>query len=191
MNSPEGNTNIEVTPSSLPSVRANHALLLEVVECLIRNALDAMPSGGLLSIQGGTTMLHDHPELWLQFCDTGHGIPQEVLKDLFTPFFTTKKDGHSLGIGLWLARLYLQTLGGDIEATSVAGQGSTFTLRLPVMQDTARKIDQATSLATPQTDQFQGAHPGESEQANVLIVEDDPSWQGLLSAMLLGHNVQT
>lgn len=128
----------------LPSVKASGPLLVEVFEGLIRNALEAMPKAGTLSIRGGTTL--DRYEVWLQFSDTGHGMQQQTLQNLFTPFFTTKRDSSGIGVGLWLSRLYLQTLGGDIEVTSKLYWGSTFTIRLPAVQDVIPRADSTIIL---------------------------------------------
>ena len=184
-------TRLDVARLCLPSVRANQALLLEVIECLLRNALDAMSADGRLSVEGGTTLVHDHRELWIHFKDTGVGMAPEVLKALFTPFFTTKKNAPNLGIGLWLARLYLQTLGGDLEAASVVGQGSTFTLRLPTIGGMRPRSKNAAAVVAPKTGRDREGQKSAPKQFHVLVVEDEPDWQALLPAMLLHYNIQT
>jgi signal transduction histidine kinase len=69
----------------------------------------------------------------LQFIDTGCGMTQEVLENIFEPFFTRSRTGKGTGLGLSISHRIITQHGGEIEATSAGpGQGSTFRLRLPV-----------------------------------------------------------
>ncbi|MCB2186700.1 MAG: PAS domain S-box protein [Deltaproteobacteria bacterium] len=100
--------------------------LLEVFLNLIKNALEAMPLGGRLTIQGG----REEGRVWLAFQDTGVGMGPEVKERLFQPFFTTKTP-HGKGLGLASSRSIIRAHQGSIAVESRPGHGSTFTLRLP------------------------------------------------------------
>src|SRR5947209_15879800 len=69
----------------------------------------------------------------LQFCDTGCGMTQEVLENIFEPFFTRSRTGKGTGLGLSISHRIITQHGGEIEAASAGtGRGSTFTVRLPL-----------------------------------------------------------
>ena len=92
---------------------------------LVQNALDAMPDGGTLTVRGAGTATH----VQLQVCDTGSGIPEEQLGQIFEPLHTTKPEGT--GLGLYITREIVAAHGGQVMVESVVGQGTTFTLTLP------------------------------------------------------------
>jgi PAS domain S-box-containing protein len=98
---------------------------------LVLNALDAMPKGGRLRVSTGC---FDDPA-WVQvtFADTGQGIVPDALPHLFDPFYTTKSEG--LGLGLYITRNIIEEHGGRVEVESLLGEGTTFTVWLPVQQD--------------------------------------------------------
>ena len=90
------------------------------------------PDGGVVTLgavqaPGGAGVL-----LWV--ADTGEGIPKDRLEKIFDPGYTTKGVGVGTGLGLSLARAVARVHGGDIEVVSRKGQGSTFTVTLPVME---------------------------------------------------------
>ena len=164
----------------LPAVKANPSLLTEVVEGVVQNALDAMPDGGELFISGDTT----NDVIQLHIRDTGYGISPKHLPHLFsTPFFTTKDhDGSRLGFSLWLSRLYLQSVGGDIQVTDTSSSGTTFTLSLPVALETVPGHRPA-SVGKEHKQIAYKDRPAVLRHgtAKVLIVEDESNWQGRLS----------
>ena len=96
---------------------------------LVTNARDAMPCGGELTITTRTT--DEFAEVI--FTDTGTGIDQETMAKIFEPLFTTKSDGT--GLGLAVCQQILSNHGGSVDVISVPGQGSTFTVRLPLHPD--------------------------------------------------------
>jgi signal transduction histidine kinase len=100
--------------------------LHQVIKNLIVNAADAMGRDGMLDISGTLSPANFE----LSFKDTGPGIPEEDIKSIFNPFFTTK--AHGTGLGLANARKFMQEMGGDIMISSDPGTGAEFTLNLPV-----------------------------------------------------------
>jgi PAS domain S-box-containing protein len=95
---------------------------------LVLNAIDAMPDGGRLGIW---TACGDIPSgVEIHITDTGIGIPSTRLADLFEPFHTTKNTG--VGLGLYVSHNIVEEHGGRIEVESVEGEGTAFTVRLPV-----------------------------------------------------------
>jgi two-component system sporulation sensor kinase A len=93
---------------------------------IIRNAIEAMPKGGKITIE------HNVKNGYIEFflTDTGSGIPDEVLDQIFQPFFSTKP--QSLGLGLSFCKLAVESNGGSISINSEVGVGTTVILRLPV-----------------------------------------------------------
>jgi signal transduction histidine kinase len=106
------------------------AQLAQVFVNLVTNACHAMPDGGELEL---STEL-DEAEAYVRVSvrDSGHGIAAENLPHVFTPFFTTKKEGQGSGLGLAIVRSIVETHGGTIHVESTAGGGTRFELRLPV-----------------------------------------------------------
>ncbi len=103
--------------------------ILEVLVNLIKNAVEAMPEGGSIEIE----TLKETDWLVLRVRDTGLGIPTERLGNLFNPFFTSHL-ALGRGLGLATALKIVQDHRGDINAESVVGVGSTFTVRLPIVK---------------------------------------------------------
>jgi polyphosphate glucokinase len=89
------------------------------------NALDAMPAGGTLTLEGQGTA----PQVSLKVRDTGRGIPAAQRAHIFEPLYTTKPGGT--GLGLYLVQEIVTAHGGHVTVQSVEGQGTTFTLTLP------------------------------------------------------------
>jgi two-component system sensor histidine kinase HydH len=96
---------------------------------LMENALDAMPDGGQLTLSGQRTGSH----LVLAVHDTGMGIAATELPRLFTPLYTTKPEGT--GLGLYVVQEIVKAHGGTVDATSRPEEGTTFTIRLPLLAD--------------------------------------------------------
>jgi two-component system sensor kinase FixL len=98
---------------------------------LMRNALEAMPQGGALTLRGQRTSTHVH----LAIRDTGIGIPADEVPLIFEPLHTTKPEGT--GLGLYLVREIMAAHDGHIEVQSTLGQGTTFNLTLPAGERSA------------------------------------------------------
>jgi signal transduction histidine kinase len=111
---------------NLPDVQADSGQIQRVFTNLAGNALDAMPDGGELAIEMRVT----EGFVEVSFSDTGIGIEEEHLQKIFEPLFTAKAQGT--GLGLSICQQIVSKHGGTIDVTSKEGEGSTFTVRLPV-----------------------------------------------------------
>ena len=102
--------------------------LHQVFMNLIKNAYDAMPDGGALDI---TTLLHDDT-VEVSFADHGSGISADVMENMFEPFVTTKEIGKGVGLGLSICKRIIERYQGKIRVETTPGEGSTFTVELPL-----------------------------------------------------------
>jgi signal transduction histidine kinase len=127
----EGVSVTEKVPAELPPVCMDRSHFMQICVNLLINARDAMPGGGELTIAA----THSGSELVLTLADSGAGIPTELLPRIFEPFFSTKDPGKGRGLGLAVCQRLVTAAGGRIEVQSVAGQGSRFSLYLPVVQE--------------------------------------------------------
>ncbi len=125
----------------LPLIWAKPDHLKQVFLNLVLNAIDAMSAPAAGEARGGTlcvrmaldTLPRDgppRPAVRIEFSDTGEGIPPEIMSHLFEPFITTKPDGT--GLGLSISYGIIEAHNGQITATSQVGEGTTFTILLPV-----------------------------------------------------------
>lgn len=122
----EGRIRVSLTlDPGLPAVPADSDRLFEMVLNLLRNAMQAMPGGGSLTVM--TFPAAEAVEI--QFADTGQGIPEEIRQRIFSPFFTTKPSGS--GLGLTIVDQIVREHGGTIGLHSTVGAGTTFTVKLP------------------------------------------------------------
>ena len=132
---------------ALPTVSASEGRLSQVFLNLIINAAQAMRSGGperhvlrvLTAVEG--------ERVRIDISDTGHGIPPEVLPRIFEPFFTTKPAGAGTGLGLSISQSIIQKMGGEMGVRSEPGQGTTFSLLLPVSGRETGDEDSSLPLA--------------------------------------------
>jgi len=126
--------NIEVIKhyNEVPKAILNIDSLKQVFLNIIINAIHAMSHGGELTIY--TESLDDK---WIQirFVDTGVGISKENLNNIFTPFFTTKESGKGTGLGMYVSHSIIKREGGDIWVNSIEGEGTTFTVQLPMKEN--------------------------------------------------------
>jgi signal transduction histidine kinase len=110
----------------LPPVQADADQLWEALLNLIRNAVDAMPAGGNLTVSAKRS----GAEALVSISDNGRGMSEEEARNLFVPFFTTKGDGT--GLGLAYAQQVISEHGGRIDCSTARGKGSTFSIQLPL-----------------------------------------------------------
>lgn len=128
------NINVQLNaPNKLLKVRSVANELTNALWTLIENGIDAMPKGGILSIEAYLRENHGHHKwIEIQIKDSGKGIPEENLDKIFLPFFSTKHDPH-VGYGLWRAKNIIERIKGEIGFISEEGKGTTFIIKLPVL----------------------------------------------------------
>lgn len=125
--------NIRITKRldpSLPWVIGNAGQLKQVFLNIIINAAEAMHGSGELTLT--TFPSPDHTSIFMEFTDTGEGIPEENLSRIFEPFFTTRDVGKGTGLGLATSYGIVESHGGKIGVKSKVQEGTTFTIELPV-----------------------------------------------------------
>jgi two-component system, cell cycle sensor histidine kinase and response regulator CckA len=170
---------------ALGDVTADPGQLEQVIANLGVNARDAMPDGGTLTIatanvtRVGLTGASDEgippgPLVVLIVKDTGIGMDEHVLAHLFEPFFTTKELGRGTGLGLATVYGIVRQTGGQIQVTSRPGEGSTFTVYFPRIEDATGAGQPAPGVAEPA--------PGGTE--TVLVVEDEEAVRHLVCRVL-------
>ncbi len=120
----------ELDPT-LPNLMADFDQLHQVCTNLILNAIQAMPQGGKLTLRTSA----ENGQLKVEVQDTGCGISPENMRKLFTPFFTTKHEVKGVGLGLAISYGIIQRHHGRIDVQSKQGEGTTFTIYLPLHHD--------------------------------------------------------
>ncbi len=110
-------------------VNLDYVSMVRVVTNLVKNAVEAMPDGGTLSVKGCVM----DGALSLVVADTGLGMSDETLGNLFTPFYTTKETGT--GLGLAYCRQAVEAHGGTIAVKSVVDEGTIFTISIPTVEE--------------------------------------------------------
>ncbi len=124
---------VEATAPPDCSLNADRKQMEQLFLNLMNNALDAMPSGGMVRItaQPSEDSTPDGPWWELRFQDSGQGIPSDLLGQVFRPMFTTKPEGKGTGLGLSICREIVRSHGGDIRIESTEGQGTCVVFTLP------------------------------------------------------------
>ena len=115
----------------LPKARGSFRNLQQVLLNMFLNAIHAMPEGGMITVES-------HLEgdwLKMDIVDTGSGIEKKNLERIFDPFFTTKEVGRGTGLGLSVSYGIIEKMGGRITVASEVGEGTTFSIFLPVWRD--------------------------------------------------------
>jgi PAS domain S-box-containing protein len=165
---------LELELGPVPVVMGRPAELNEVITNLVLNAIDAMPKGGTLRIR---TRLGDHRHALITVADTGMGMSEEVRKKVFDPFFTTKGE-EGTGLGLSVSHSIVERHGGDLKVDSRPGEGTTFTITLPIGMN-------------PSGEAIPGGEPSIERKGRILLVDNDPQVLSILGEMLkdAGHHV--
>jgi len=177
----------ELSPE-LPAVEVDSGQIQQVLINLLINAWQAMPHGGKISLQTRAVQLTDwHDPTWelepgpyvcLSVTDTGIGMEEETVRNLFSPFFTTKEPGQGSGLGLASAYRIMKNHRGAIQVISRPGEGSTFTLFFPA----------SSALPLDIAPEEKHIIPG---QGTILVVEDEPTLRRVSGKLLekLGYQV--
>jgi PAS domain S-box-containing protein len=131
----------EQLSTTLPEAPFDPAQLKQVLVNLIKNSMQAMTRGGLLTLRTGS--LADG--IWASVADTGGGIPPEQLQRIGEPFYTTKKKGS--GLGLMIVRRIIREHGGSIDIDSHVGRGTTVRVWLPLHERRTRLLQAAPDPA--------------------------------------------
>ncbi|MGC9323242.1 MAG: response regulator [Desulfomonilia bacterium] len=176
---------VKIDPGKFDSILLN----------LVVNARDAMPAGGEITISSelvfiNPTNAHSYPSVspgryvLLRVHDTGEGMGQDVTEKVFDPFYSTRGTGR--GIGLWTVKSIVKGCGGAISVDSSPGNGSTFSIVLPVAVTEEKK-----DVKKRQADTQVVKKPEESK--TILVVEDDDTVRDLVSEILKqeGHSILT
>ncbi|MBX3268005.1 MAG: PAS domain S-box protein [Acidobacteria bacterium] len=188
--------NIEVksdVPADLPVISADPTQIHQVLMNLSINARDAMPEGGMLSIEASRVNIDDNyarmspdavpgEHIVIAVSDTGFGMPPDIKKQIFDPFFTTKDIGRGTGLGLSTVLTIVKSHGGFINVYSEPGKGSRFSIYFPVADTAAIEESSTTTF-----DELAGK--GEL----VIVVDDEEYIRDVTKATLekFGYRVLT
>jgi PAS domain S-box-containing protein len=175
---------VEFDPEPWPTL-VDPPQLEAAIANLATNARDAMPKGGKLIIRTAKAHLdahyaEQHPEVAIgdyavvEICDTGVGVPPEILGRIFEPFFTTKEEGKGSGLGLAMVFGFVKQSGGHISVYSEVGEGSCFRIYLP------RAGEIAAAAAPPAREQ------PPSGRESVLVVEDNEKLRRVVVRQIAG-----
>lgn len=121
----------------LRKVKADAPQLQQVFLNMIVNATDACEGKGTITIATRNVTEKDQDQVEVEFRDTGFGIKDEDLEKIFEPFYTTKPVGKGTGLGLAVSHGIIQDHGGKITIKTKVGEGTSFFIRLPALQETA------------------------------------------------------
>jgi len=178
---------VTIAAAAQDAVEADAGRLEQVIMNLVVNARDAMPNGGKLTIETGTTRLDEafsarqlgvRPGQYviISVTDTGTGMDDKTQSHLFEPFFTTKNPGRGTGLGLATAYGIIRQSGGAISIMSELGRGTTARIYLRL----AEAKPQAVPEKTPAREPLRGAE-------TILLVEDEARVRKLILDVLSGR----
>jgi two-component system, cell cycle sensor histidine kinase and response regulator CckA len=155
---------------------ADHGQISQVIQNLVINAKQAMPSGGTVKI---TVEDYDNFQnqrfIQISIKDSGTGIPNDIIDKIFDPYFTTKEKGN--GLGLAVCHSIISRHEGRIYVDSMVGEGTTFTILLPAKKEEIQSEKKSEIVI--------------EKKLNILIMDDESDIRELLSSMLIkqGHQV--
>ncbi|MEL6634620.1 MAG: response regulator [Bacteroidota bacterium] len=175
--------NVDALPEDHQRIDADK--LEKVINNLLSNALKYTPTGGKVSLAAQQQGEH----LQVQISDTGSGISQEDLPYIFDRYFQSKQPDAPIqggtGIGLAMAKEYVQLMGGRIQVESQVGKGSMFTVLLPYKKVVPVKdLSQAPLAATSDEEILLPVPSRSGTQQHVLIVEDQPDMLHYIQSLL-------
>jgi PAS domain S-box-containing protein len=200
---PTATIDLVPAPHSRP-IRADAALIEQVVGNLCLNARNAMPPGGRITVAIENILLSPEesnalpahragPYVCLAVTDTGCGIPEEIRPRLFDPFFTTKPAGPGTGLGLAAVQGIVQQHGGFIRVESAPGRGSTFRVFLPAGEHAG--TSEAVSFHPPTLPPSQPVAPVSTQAPTsrtelILIADDDENVRRIAQVFLKRQGYQ-
>jgi len=165
----------------VPPVEGNESRLGQVMLNLIVNAAQAMPEGRAESNTLRVATKWEAGRVVVEISDTGAGMAPEVLRNLFSPFFTTKPAGIGTGLGLTICQRIVTSMGGEIRVDSEVGRGSVFRVTLPPAAEQA--------VAPAQSRPAGGAVA--ARRGRVLVVDDEPAIGAAVRRLLSSdHDVE-
>jgi signal transduction histidine kinase len=167
----------------IPKIMADPHQMQQVFMNIINNAHQAMMNKDHDKLIVGTQFKDDN--IHISFHDSGPGIPRENLDKIFQPFFTTKKEGKGTGLGLSICKSIVEEHDGKISVKSKLGQGTTFTVNLPVtMEKAVLTIEKKDEKAD--TEKYESGF-------RILVVDDEQGILDLFTDLLdaFGHKVFT
>lgn len=126
---------------ALPPIEVDRDQIKQAIYNVIRNAFQAMKTGGILRVRSGADETHQY----VSFADTGGGIAPENISRVFEPYFTTKSSGS--GLGLLIVRRIVRAHGGEVAIESAQGRGLTLTIRLPRADKRVRFLEAPATVA--------------------------------------------
>lgn len=180
-----------LTHGARSRIRVDAGQFEQIVLNLVLNARDAMPLGGTVTIETNVASLddgwRDDDDVHLPagtyalvtVTDTGAGIAPELTERIFEPFFSTKADGHGVGLGLSVVREMVRSAGGQVRLCSEPGHGSSFTVYFPALPDSA---DRASAAVETGDEGLVADRP-----TLVLLAEDEDAVRGLTRTLLEQH----
>jgi two-component system sensor histidine kinase FlrB len=122
--------------SELPDLYVDREQMMQAIVNLLRNAAEATPAGGRITIRTAKEALKDGEEAVIRISDSGQGIPEDHRAKLFEPFFTTKDEGT--GLGLPIVASIVVRHGGHVELASSLDAGAEFVIHLPLPTEDPR-----------------------------------------------------
>jgi PAS domain S-box-containing protein len=165
---------------SVPRVTANESRLGQVLLNLIVNAVQAIPEGNYLNNEIRVSTSVEGDSVVISIADTGVGIPPDVQRRLFTPFFTTKPVGVGTGLGLAISHRIVAAMNGRITFTSELGKGTEFKIALPIAGPAVQPVTQKLPTASTAT-----------RRGRVLVIDDEESLgQAIRRYLSQDHDVE-
>jgi PAS domain S-box-containing protein len=171
-------------PDNLRNVDVDSGQISQVIQNIILNAKHAMPEGGAVAVHcanieedaaNALLNIQDSKFVCITLQDQGMGISEELINRIFDPYFTTKQEGH--GLGLAICHSIINKHGGYLSVDSTPGKGTCFTLYLPAVRSTEEKTDEPAAAAVA------------VRSVRVLLMDDDDMIRtvGISQLKTLGH----
>jgi two-component system, NtrC family, nitrogen regulation sensor histidine kinase NtrY len=166
---------------SMPVIQADPDLLHRALSNLVLNSLDAMPSGGTLTVRTG----HGDGVVGVEISDTGAGLTPEECERLFTPYYTTKRMGT--GLGLAIVQSIISDHHGKISVESAPGHGATFRIELPIRPPGTENNFDAGRTTERSTGGISGNGSAPREEAELVKEKRRTENVGVKSTLGLGE----